>query len=871
MKADQVDKALHQKFVAEGERLVFWHDTEGEFADFVAGGLAGDLSNVKLLDVDQVGGLSAKLLLEREDPASKYLVYSKGEQAPADQDWLLDIRLYSAEFHADIASIWRQELGLGGLYLRDHLKARAIFLGNQDRRKKLGRLISENDDEAAIDMKMMAVLVGTQVASPIAVLHALCHRHLRDGRFDLTESPTVIATFEKMDLLDRFWDAMRREFGYMDFSPTVAGLLRRLFVSELFHQMDEAHISALAHFELSAAGRRNAVVCLTQWRDSSDKAGSYDAAATAVGDELKVDEHLSGLSLDSLKDVYTFWQVEKRVVSGLKGRVLNEKHAVDVEAMATLVSERKAGHWLAGPGRDLPDRRAIADGYDAIVAAAELFVLHAEHRNALSFESPGDLLEAYQMELHRFDRLYRIFCTKAKPALGQGWDLLKSLAEEVERVYDQGFLQPLGIEWSRLLEAGFLASWSLKDLPPQQRFYANTIHPHLREAERRRAFVIISDAFRYEAAKELTESLNSRYRMNAAISAMLGVVPSYTALGMASLLPHKTLSFSEKGDVLVNGKSVAGTEARNKQLETVQGMACQAKDLRVMKQDDARTFTDGKRVVYIYHNVIDARGDNATTEGETFEAVSDCIDELLELVQFCVNKLNASKVWVTADHGFLFQHEAPDVTDKSELSHKPTQAVKIKKRYFIGPDLGSTSEAHHGSIDVTAGATGCMEFWVPRAANRFHFTGGARFVHGGAMPQEVIVPLVTITQVRGKLKAASRTEKVSVQVLGTKHKITTPVYRFEIIQTEAVGDRRKPITLRAAVYDEANPVTSVETITFDSSSDSIDERKKSIRLELRTGTYDKAKPYRLVLRDVESDAEVQSVSVVIDRSFDDDF
>ena len=28
---------------------------------------------------------------------------------------------------------------------------------------------------------------------------------------------------------------------------------------------------------------------------------------------------------------------------------------------------------------------------------------------------------------------------------------------------------------------------------------------------------------------------------------------------------------------------VAGTEARNKQLATVQGMACQAKDLRVMK------------------------------------------------------------------------------------------------------------------------------------------------------------------------------------------------------------------------------------------------------------------------------------------------
>ncbi len=86
-----------------------------------------------------------------------------------------------------------------------------------------------------------------------------------------------------------------------------------------------------------------------------------------------------------------------------------------------------------------------------------------------------------------------------------------------------------------------------------------------------------------------------------------------------------------------------------------------------------------------------------------------------------------------------------------------------------------------------------------------------------------------------------------------------------------MSERRLPITLRAAVYDGARAVTSVETITFDSTSDSIEERKRSIRFELRTGTFDKATAYRLVLRDIESEAEVQSMPVVIDRSFDDDF
>ena len=422
-----------------------------------------------------------------------------------------------------------------------------------------------------------------------------------------------------------------------------------------------------------------------------------------------------------------------------------------------------------------------------------------------------------------------------------------------------------------MLDDGFLGKWSTESMPAQQDFYSNNISPHLAKSDRSRAFVIISDAFRYEAATELIESLNGIYRIEADLTAMLGVLPSYTALGMASLLPHESLAYGENGEVLVDDKPVAGTEARNKQLASVQGMACQAKELRVMKQDDARTFTEDKRVVYIYHNVIDARGDSASTESETFEAVSDCIVELVELVQFCINRLNATKVWVTADHGFLFQQEAPGVTDKSKLSQKPAKAVKVKKRYVIGRDLGVTPEAHHGTIEATANAEGGMEFWVPRAANRFHFTGGARFVHGGAMPQEVVVPLVTVNQLRGRQKDGSQSEKVSVQVLGANHKITTPNYRFEIIQTEAVGERRKAITLRAAVYDGASAVTSVENVTFDSASDSIEDRKKSIRLALQSGTFDKTKPYRLVLRDADSDAEVQSVPVVIDRSFDDDF
>ena len=223
MKAEQVDQALHQKFVTEGERLVFWHDPNGEFADYVTAGLGGDIADVQVLDNAETGGLSAKLLLEREDLTGKYLVYSQGEAPPAEEDWLLDIRLYSAEFHADMASLWLQELGLSRLALRDHLKVRATFMGSQDRRKKLARLISPKDDEAAIDLKMMAVLVGSPVAHPFDVLRALYHGHVEGNRFDLSEIPEAISTLDKMDLLESFWTLTQHEFGYAVEDPTSAG------------------------------------------------------------------------------------------------------------------------------------------------------------------------------------------------------------------------------------------------------------------------------------------------------------------------------------------------------------------------------------------------------------------------------------------------------------------------------------------------------------------------------------------------------------------------------------------------------------------------------------------------------------------------
>ena len=165
-----------------------------------------------------------------------------------------------------------------------------------------------------------------------------------------------------------------------------------------------------------------------------------------------------------------------------------------------------------------------------------------------------------------------------------------------------------------------------------------------------------------------------------------------------------------------------------------------------------------------------------------------------------------------------------------------------------------------------------MEFWVPKGANRFHFSGGAKFFHGGAMLQEIVVPVITIKHLKDKKnRDKTKTKSVTVHILGTSHKITTPRHRFELIQMAPVSDRVKPITLKVAVYEGEDPVTNLEAVTFDSASGNIDQRKKWVALTLEDRTYDKRTPYRLILRDAETGIEQESVEVVIDRAFSDDF
>ena len=300
------------------------------------------------------------------------------------------------------------------------------------------------------------------------------------------------------------------------------------------------------------------------------------------------------------------------------------------------------------------------------------------------------------------------------------------------------------------------------------------------------------------------------------------------------------------------------------------GLAIKAEDLMSLGKDKGRELVRDHRLVYVYHDRIDMIGDKQASETKTFEAVAQTVQELSSVLGFIINMLNGSNVLVTADHGFIYQEPALDVADKSALDDKPAGTVIAKKRYLIGRDLGVTSKAWSGNTSVTAGTTaeGSLDFWVPKGASRFHFAGGARFVHGSAMPQEVVVPLITV---RVSDAEGAKTRSVSISLLGSTNKVVTNTQRFEFIQTDAVSERVLARTVVVSLRDGEVMVSDEQSLTFDSRSQLLDERKRSVYLTVQSGTHDPHKRYYLVMRDAATKVEVLRLPIKVDLAFGNDF
>ena len=850
--------------------IVFWHDVEAEFSGFVD---TITIEGVQLIRTDEQSNLRIKLLVEGA-PDQRWLLYSTHPEPEPSKDWLLDVRLRSKTFRADSTSILLEDLGLTTLSLRTHLKDRAKFFRAKDRVDRLKRLVLPTDSAEDLDRKMLAVIARADLPELFAILQRVYGAFVANELADLSAQPKVWSDICSNDLEPVFWELVRQQLGYSDAQPNLRGLLISILVTDFCRSQLGDAPRQLAHFVLLERSlAANASVFVSRWRSDIAQFSSYNALAQAVGNELDLIPLLGSLSAEQLIESMTFEEIELRIVQDLKKRIVDGGGA-NMDVVRGHIARRRDGHW-ANPLLASANNRtkALSACYDALTAAADFFSLKALHGGGFSFTDASVAFSSYRDVLFQFDQLYRHFHTAADAVEPTGWAVLHELRATIESVYSGWFIPQLSSAWAKIMEGptGLLSSWSLPGVTPQQHFFKHKVEP-LFEGSVKRVFVVISDALRFEVAHELVQQTNSKSRFKASLDGMLGVLPSYTALGMAALLPHKTLAYKVGNavEVQVDGQTVATLDQRNDHLKGFGGLAIKSEDLMSLGKDKGRELVRDHRLIYVYHDRIDMIGDKQASETKTFEAADQTVQELSSVLGFIINGLNGSTVFLTADHGFMYQESALDVADKSALDEKPSGTLIAKKRYLIGTDLGETTKAWSGNTAISAGTTpdGSLDYWVPKGASRFHFAGGARFVHGSAMPQEVVVPLVTVRESEAE---GSKTRSVSISLLGSTNKVVTNTQRFEFIQTDAVSERVLARTVVVSLRDGEKLISDQQTLTFDSNSQLLDERKRSVFLTILSGNYESHKRYDLVMRDAVTKVEVLRQPVQIDLAFGNDF
>ena len=459
----KIDSALSRLFDEQGHRIIFWNDPDREFLNDL---WLLKLENVQVVRLDQVGALEAKIRIERDEPKTRFLLYSPSEEPDFEDDWLLDIRLYARNFRADRASLLLDELGLTRQHLRQHLFDRRKFCDNKERLKKLQGFVAADDTEADLDRKMVTVIVKADQPEWFTIFRTIFHAYTETEQgqeFDLDVPPPGWEQVEKFDLDAPFWQAAKTLFGYSEEIPSLRNLLIRMFVTDFAHHLKGEVPIAYLNLVLPTSGRRNVIVCLAQWRDSASRGSSYDRIAADIARRIKLEDHLQNRELDALIDVMTFFDVEKAIVRSLRDRVTSTAETINVEEVRAIASRRQGGHWASPTSVgwfEIP-RKALHAAYDALVAAADFYTIRNLYSGGFDFNSATALYQAYETEFYRFDQLYRLVCEEADQAEAQGWGLLKPLREAIEAVYTHWFLPKLSLAWGQFV-GPLLEKWQIR-------------------------------------------------------------------------------------------------------------------------------------------------------------------------------------------------------------------------------------------------------------------------------------------------------------------------------------------------------------------------------------------------------------------------
>ncbi|UZE85838.1 BREX-1 system phosphatase PglZ type A [Pseudomonas viciae] len=789
MSNPKISQALSNLF--DKQRIVFWYDTRLEFR--------ADFETLELPDVEKIelanNEFGVKYRLLREQPEQKFLLYREGAEPPHLHNWLLDVQLASGNcFRTDQVALWLAELELGpDCY--PLLEAHVAFFESAKRREALGKLLEPGDSQNLLQRKMLAVCAGNEPRLDVILENLLG---------DLAASKDVrIKLIESSGLNVYLWEQVKRAYGYSSEQPGLHDFVIELFKACFMLGIDPAYKARLS---------AEALVFLKRWKDSRSHEQSFEALSEQCAAVLQIDDKLQTLDWRTLLELDYFELIDRKILSELVRAVV--ARTVTAQEVEQWVRQRRQSHWF----------ERFKDVYLALEHAAQF--IQVLDITQLQMESLTDGVQKYASQWFRLDQRYRKFVYHLRES-GQA-SLLGELAMQVENLYGNNYLSRLNDRWQQHVDAA--QQWEAAPVVLQRNFFSRYVQPFVER--KTKVCVLISDAFRYEVGEELQSLIRQEDRFEAELEPMLSMLPSYTQLGMAALLPNNSLQLADNdsGDAIVDGQSAQGSVNRGKILATrvPASQVVRAKDLLAMNQADSRALLRDNEVVYVYHNLIDKTGDTRDTEERVFSAAEETLSELIRLVKKLTNA-NASNLLITADHGFIYQNHPLQESDFLSGEPEGDEVLYRDRRFVLGRSLreGASFKTFN---PVQLGLTGTLMVQIPKSINRLRLKGsGSRFVHGGATLQEVVIPVIRINK-----KRQSDVGRVEVEFIGGGGKtITTGQLAVVLYQTEAVTEKLQSRRLRAGLFTlDGELVSDQHELLFDFSSANPRERELPVRFIL---------------------------------------
>ncbi|WP_313470115.1 BREX-1 system phosphatase PglZ type A, partial [Carnobacterium sp.] len=761
----------------EKRKILYLYDEEKQYAERVKE-LHNNSPLFELLEVNDHNYFYTHYQIEKEQSEKNILLYFAIKR-PADQENpLLGVLLYSQELKLDHESQFYATIGIDAT--NDKLtfvaKQYQIFFKSKERTTKFNRLFQQLVTQNADTMEfcILAVLTKADQSDWIASFIELFN--------EIIQGQTVRwKNIQKFGNVNRFWAITDRLFGFnletsKNTKLSIKSLSEQLFVTHLASEWPEELPKSLKQYVLPKTNQT--IIFINQWTNFKDQQESYTRVANRLEKEIGIDELFNEVSLTNIAEVETFQWFDRYLVQQIAGQLADG--GIDYEYYDQLIVRRRGTFWYT-------DYRAA---YHALRWSLKLFKSISEMNSILGeLKNEQDVWLKYQTDFYRIDQAYRKFHFYYDQLTGL-LSPFESLKETVEQSYQHTFLEPFTKKWDKLVMKE--PQSNLIDESKQQDFYVNEIQPFVEQDKK--VIVIISDGLRYESGKELFQRLMEENRFSGSLSAMQTELPSNTALGMAALLPHKYLMIQPSGKVDVDGLTSESIEKRNEILQRMgskKSLAIGYDTINQMNRNELRSTFAGKKLIYIYHNRIDAIGDQRITENDVFSAVEETLQQVKRLLTRLATEVSAAQLFVTADHGFLYSRKPVQPVEKVTLDNN-LEGMVYNKRFILSKEEMPLSIGLSFPLGELANSAGYV--LVPRGTNRFALAGGGyQYIHGGHLPQETMVPLLNIKTTRGR----NETPQVAVKLLSQTRRITNNIVWLEFLQLDPVSEvlKEKQITV----------------------------------------------------------------------------